>query len=333
MRKFFTGSLVLLIFLSAPGTARAGSPIIRNNARTASHVVLPGTHVALVPPRGASPSASFTGFELEDGISRILIAEIAGASYEQTAATLTPEGLESRGVRPVDRSPASMGSAKGTLISGTSVSDDSQSVLLLVLGDDRMSVFISGTYPTEDKAAENVIRNSMLSCIFSPSVVKSTSGNYSLSSAGTSLKFYDEIGSTRYFTVDGKPTGDTLTDALYTSTVVNESVMPDMRASYAASTMDNFLSSYDFTVKSSRSVKYGGIEGLETIAEFEGATRRARTSSGAAVNRKTVGRGYQVVLFDDDEGRVFIFSGIAVRDADAYASQFVRITSTFALKN
>jgi hypothetical protein len=71
---------------------------------------------------------------------------------------------------------------------------------------------------------------------------------------------------------------------------------------------------------------------LETIAEFEGAAKKIRTSSGALVNRPAKGKGYQVVLFDDDEGRVFIFNGIAVRDADSYASQFARITSTFAIK-
>ncbi|MDR1137995.1 MAG: hypothetical protein LBK91_06700 [Synergistaceae bacterium] len=332
MKRYFIGALVLSIFLSCGCAAHAGSPVIKNNARTSSHVILPGTHVAIVPPAGASVSGSFTGFEFPDGVSRIQISETAGVSYTETEGTLTPEGVESYGVSFTDKSPASLGGVKGTLVSGESVSDEEQSVLLLVLGDDRMSVSLLGSYPSGDRAAETAVRNSLLSVIFSPSSVKSTSGNYSLSSSGTSLKFYDEVGSTRYFTVGGKPTGNTLDDALYTSTVANESVLPDIRESYAASAMDKFMSGYEFSVKSSRSVRYGGLEGVETIVEFDGAMKTARTSSGASVRRQMKGTGYQVVLFDEDERRVFILSGIAVRDADAYASQFAKITSTFGIK-
>lgn len=336
MRKYFISAVIPLIFLFCHGTAYAGSPIIRNNARTASHVVLPGTHVAIVPPSGASPSGSFTGFELSDGVSQIQISERSGVSYGEIESTITPQGVEKYGISFTDKSPASFGGVKGALVSGASISDDDLSALLLILGGDRISVFILGVYPKGDKTAEAAVKNSLLSCIFSSASVKSTSGNYSLSSAGTSLKFYDEVGSTRYFTVDGKPTGNTLNDALYTSTVANESVMPDSdtRKGYAASAMERFLSSYGFSVKSTRPVKYGGISGLETIAEFEGPVKRVKTSSGGWLNRPTKGKGYQVVLFDDDEGRVFIFSGIAVRDSDSYSSQFAKITSTFAiLKN
>jgi hypothetical protein len=328
-------AVVPLIFLFSLGAAYAASPVIRNNARTAAHIVLPGTHVAIVPPNGASPSGSFTGFELTDGVSRIQISERSGVSYAEIEGTLTPQGVEQYGISFSDKSSASFGGVKGVLVSGASVDDNEFGALLLVLGDDRISSFIFGAYPKGDAAAEAAVRNSLLSCIFSSSSVKSTSGGYSLSSAGTSLKFYDEVGSTRYFTVDGKPTGSVMTDALYTSTVINESVMPDSdtRKSYAASAMERFMSSYGFSVQSNRSVKYGGISGLETITEFEGSVKKTRTSTGALVNRSTKGKGYQVVLFDDDEGRVFIFSGIAVSDADSYASQFARITSTFAIKN
>lgn len=334
MRKYFVGAVVLLIFLSRIGVAYAGSPIIKNNVRTASHVILPGTHVAMVPPAGASPSGSFTGFELPDGVSQIQISERSGISYGEIERTLTPQGVEQYGISFAGKSPASFGGVKGTLVSGALISNGDLGALLLVLGDDRISALIFGLYPIGDNAAETAVRNSLLSCIFSSSSVKSASGSYSLSSSGTSLQFYDEVGSTRYFTVGGKPTGGTLDDALYTSTTANESVMPDpeTRKSYAASAMERFMSSYDFSVKSTRSVKYGGISGLETIAEFEGPVKRSRTSSGGWINKPTVGKGYQVVLFDDDDGRVFIFSGIAVRDVDSYASQFARITSTFAIK-
>jgi hypothetical protein len=78
-------------------------------------------------------------------------------------------------------------------------------------------------------------------------------------------------------------------------------------------------------------VNFGGLPGIETIAEFDGATRRTRTASGAQVRRQIKGKAYQTILFDENEGKIYIFSGSATNDADSYISQFSKITSTFAL--
>lgn len=335
MKKITGKILFALAFASVLGMAgasHAGAPIYKNNALGASHVTPPGTHVAMVPPRGAVLSSTFAGFETEDGAARIMVTERAGMSYKEVEGTLTKEGVESLSIAFADKSPVTLNGSPATLVSGTSLTDDSTGALLLVLGNDKMVVYIYGFYRAGNKAEEAAFKNSMLSCVFNPSTVKSVGGGYSVSPAGTSFKFSDEVGSTRYYTVGGGKF-DEAGGALYTSTVTDDYIPADARKAYVEAAMNKFLSSYEnHSVTSTRQVLLGKLNGIETIAEFDGAVRRSRTSSGANVRRQMKGKGYQVLLFDENEGKVFIFSGIALRDVDSYISQFIKITSTFAIE-
>ncbi|MDR1133378.1 MAG: hypothetical protein LBL05_04400 [Synergistaceae bacterium] len=323
-----TALLSLAVFVLG-GAAHAGSQIYKNNVLTASHVTVAGTHIAVVPPRGAVLSETFRGFTFSDDSGRIEISESDGASYRESEGTLTPEGLQSLRVSFRDKSPVVLNGAPAVLIEGTSATDAGTGVLLLALGNDRMTVYVYGFYSDGDKAAELAMKNSLLSCIFNPGRVENASAEYTLSTAGTSLKFVDEVGSTRYFTPDGNPLGDTVETAFFTGTTADDVVPAEARKAYADSAMEKYLSAYEYTLISGRSVSYGGLQGTETIAEFEGTPRRARTFSNANIMRARKGKAYQVLLFDEEEGKIYIFSGLAVYDADSYVSQFARISSTF----
>ena len=310
--------------------SHAGTAIYRNNVLTASHVSPPGTHVAIVPPRGGVLSSIFAGFELQNN-GRIQIMERAGASYEETAGTLTPEGVEALNISFHDKSPVTLNGNPATLVTGVSLSDSEMGVLLLVLGDDRMTTYIYGYYNASDRNEESSVRNSILSCIFNTGTVRSISGDYRLSTAGTSFQFSDEVGTARYFTESGAIQGEA-NSPLYTSIVTDDYVPQQARRAYADAAIERFMSSLEGgTVISTRQVNFGGLPGIETIAEFDGGTRRTRTASGAHVHRRITGKAYQTLLFDENEGKIYIFSGTAIRDADSYVSQFARITSTFTL--
>lgn len=323
-------AVTLCIVVAWGSVSLAGAAIYKNNVLTSSHVSIPGTHISLVPPRGAELATSFAGLEIPESGIRIQVSEANGTSYKEVAGTLTPDGVKALGVSFVDKSPVTINGSSASLVSGTSSSDESLGVFLLVLGNDRLSAYIYGSYPASDKAAETSVKNSVLSCIFTSESVKSLSGGYSLKTNGTSFKFADEVGSTRYFTLDGKPSGGSVDQALYTSSVANDGVAQSDRADYAAAAIDKFLSGQEYTIISSKQVNYGGLSGIETIAGFDGPIKITRTASNATVRRPVKSKGYQVLLFDDEEGRVFIFGGLAVRDADNYISQFSRITSSFS---
>jgi hypothetical protein len=331
MKKNILAVILSVAIFSICGISSAGTAIYKNNVLTASHVTPPGTHVSIVPPRDAVLSSTFAGFELQDN-GRIQIAESVGASYKDTEGMLTPQGVESLNVSFKDKSPVSLNGSPATLVTGVSVSDPSTGVLLLVLGNDKMTVNIYGFYSADNKAAEAAVQSALLSCVFNPSSVRSASGDYTLSTSGTSFKFSDEVGAMRYFTVGGGAYDDA-SGALFTSTATDDFVPQEARNTYAAAAIDKYLSSYpQHAVVSNRAVNYGGLPGLETIAEFDGPVKRMRTASGANVTRPRKGKGYQVLLFDENEGKIYVFSGIATADPDSYVSQFVKITSTFALK-
>jgi hypothetical protein len=124
------------------------------------------------------------------------------------------------------------------LIEGTSAADAGTGIFLLVLGNDRMTAYISGFYPDGDKPTQSAVKNSLLSCIFNPGRVGNVSAGYALSTAGTSLKFVDEVGSTRSYTPDGKPLGDTVETALFTSTTADDVVPAEARKAYAEAAME-----------------------------------------------------------------------------------------------
>ena len=322
---------VICLLLAAPkGISYAGTAVYKNNVLTAAHIFPPGTHVAIVPPRGGVLSATFAGFELQNN-GRIQVTERAGVSYDDTAGTLTPEGVEALNISFRDKSPVTLNGSQATLVSGVSVSDPDAGTLLLVLGNDMMTVYIHGFYALSSRDEERAVRNSILSCFFNPGGVKSVSGDYKLRTDGTSFRFSDEVGATRYFTVGGVRREDANT-VIYTSMVTDDFVPQDARRAYATAAIERFLSSWEEnSVVSARQIYLGGIPGIETVAEFDAGTRRSRTVSGAQMNRKIMGKAYQALLFDENEGKIYIFSGIATGDADSYVSQFARITSTFTL--
>jgi hypothetical protein len=327
MKKFIGIMAFAATLISFYTAARAGSTIYKNNVLTNAHVNPPGTHVSLVPPKNGVLSSLFAGFELPEG--KIQITEKAGTTYKESEGILTKEGVEAMGISMTDKSPVNLNGSPATLVSGLGVSDSSTGILMLVLGNENMTAYIYGSYVAGDGAAEAAVKNSLLSCIFN-SNLKSTSAGYSLSSAGTEFKFSDEIGSTRYYTVGGVGQ-DESSGAFYTSTTAGDYVPQEARDAYATAAIDKFLSSYPgHTVTSRRQVSFGGLPGLETIAEFDGPSKKIRTASGARVTRPRKGKAYQALLFDENEGKIYIFSGIAILGGDSYVSQFAKITSTFA---
>lgn len=329
MRRPFATIAVIILTLAA-GTAFAAPPIHKSNVLTAQHVLVPGTHVRIVPPSGARAASSFRGFEIESRKIQIRIEERMGVSYQQTATGLTSAALETSGILMQDSSAVTLNGNPALMVFGK-LSGDEMGVIVFAFGNNSLSSQIYATYPLTDKSAPSLLRNSLLSVIFQEGgQAENAGGGYTLSAEGTSLSFAGEASMVRYFTVGGKQVSGELDDALFTSSQRNQHVPADQRNDFATNAMDQYMSNYEYKVSGRRSVSIAGLQGLETIVDFPGAKRMSRTASGAARYRNLPGKGYQVILFDP-QGVVYTFSGIAVRDADSYLSQFQRITGTFRL--
>ena len=329
--ELFALALIITACFAAAPVAVAGQKIYKNNVLTAQHVTVPGTHVAIVPPRDAKISSSFAGFEIEARSVRCEIAE-STAPYADRAAAMTPESLEEGGVKVLDTSDVDLNGNPAKIITGTFAERDGEDlgVVMLVLGNERMTVVIKGYYPQSDRPAAALLRNSMLSVILEPKQRAKAVESYTISTAGTEFQMTEQIGETKRFTVGGKPDSSSLADALFTSTSFSQGITEDERQGFADQAMERFLSQYEYTMLSNRSINYGGLPGIEIVADVKGNYRMNKTAAGGTVRRPIPARGYVAVLFDQDSDLVFSFTGIAVANAESYLSQFIRMASTFS---
>lgn len=342
MRRTIIANAILILLLAA-SVCQAAPQVYKSNVLTAQHVVAPGTHVAIVPPRGAVQSKEFRGFELASRGIVIEIVERMGASYASSEAKLTADALAQEGIKVLDTTKVTLNEKPATLLTCTAAWDaaegeaaaagaEERGLLLFVLGNERLTTYLYGYYSLDDRSAVNTVRTSLLSAIFQTGQQRENDGGgYTLSSAGTSLKFAGEASQTRYYTVGGVPVGAEVESAIYSATTLTDNASAAERRGYAKKALERYLSSYDFEILGEQQISVGGLQGIELTAGFEGAVRRSRTSSGGTVRRSMPGRGYQAILFGSG-GRVYVFQGVAVRDAELHLSEFKRITSTFTLQ-
>ncbi|MDR3354525.1 MAG: hypothetical protein LBO21_05760, partial [Synergistaceae bacterium] len=245
------------------------------------------------------------------------------------------------GIKLLKSSPVTLNGKRAMMISGKLIPEEPEEgsnaedtggeeteVLLLALGDERMTVLMYGYYPAGDKSAVGLLRNSMLSTILMPGQSVS-SGEYSLSTNGTKFALADEASSTRYYTLGGAPLQGDVSVAVYTAKRSSQDVPEDQRAAFAEKAIAMYLSAYEFSITSRKEVSFGGLKGFEITADFDGKPRSIKTASGGKAKRKTTGKGYLVVLFGD--GTLYAFSGIAVKNSESYLQQFRKITSTFKI--
>jgi hypothetical protein len=321
--------LAAIVFLIC-AEASAGSQIYRNNVLTAQHIAVPGTHVAVIPPGGAKPSSEFNGFEIEARGIRFVIRERA-TPYSDVAGTLTPEGLETEGIRVSDISDVNLNGKPAKLILGKSgEADEERAVVVFVIGNESITIYLWGYYPETDKSAVNLLRNSMLSAIIEPKQKEKGTPSYTLSTVGTNFKLVDEISGTRRFTLDSATYQGNTGDAVYSSSSFSQEVPQEGRAEFVDNAAEKYLSQYKYKIESKRDINLGGLPGIEVIADLEGGVRVDRTASGGTVRRPVPAKGYLAVLFDPSSDMVYSFTGIAVKNAENFLSQFIRITSSFA---
>lgn len=324
----------LTCFLAVACTCHAASPIHRNNVLTARHVVVPGTHVALVPPPGATPAVRFRGFEIPPLNASLRVMEKMGVSYAKSERELVPQVFEADGIKITDRAKATLNGRSATLFEGTiGGQEGSAGLLLFVTGDENLTTQIYGLFPEGDQKARRILREALLSMIFRPQQDENGGGLYRLSTGGTEFKFAGETNMTRHYTLDGAPPSGTIETALYTVTVITETLVPENeREDFTRRRMGKYMAELPYTISGMRKITLAGLPGIELVADFSGASRRTRTASGARVNRTSPGKSFLTILFDSPSNTLYSFNGLAVRSSEKYLAQFRQMTSSFMLE-
>ncbi|GHV54276.1 hypothetical protein FACS1894216_13980 [Synergistales bacterium] len=328
------------LFIAVP--AGAGGQIYKNNVLTSQHVLITGTHVALSIPKGVSQSAGFRGFEIASRKIKLEVSEVA-VPYPHSAASLTPPLIaDATGIAVKETSDVTINNLPAKFMKGVISMDipagegaepgggtetNLFGASLFVLGNDKLTIYITGTYPKNDSVAADIIRNVQLSAIIDPNKAEG-GGGYTLSAEGTVFRFVDDVGGRRTYVLDESraPRIDA-SSVGYSSGVQMRGIPEEERTGYAKKSMDGFLAGRESKSMSARQVNIGGLPGIELITDVGGFSHKRKTSSGGHINLVTPAKWYQTVLFDKDA--TYVFSGFVINNVDTFLPQFIGITSTF----
>lgn len=317
-------SLTLALCLAICTDAFAAPSIHKNNIRTASHAVIKGVPIMIVPPRGAVPAQTFRGFE---DPSRGIRIQAVLVSQPYSTAINDPEIFAKDGITITKKFEAMINGQPAALYDGRA-DDDEISAQVLVMSHDDSSIFIYGFCRIADAGAVSSVKDSLLSVCGATAEVSDPSkqpDGYKLSTAGTTLALASEANYTRTYS-DGE-----VATLSVTQNFVQE--LPADREQFAMDELNRLLPSIEYEVTSAKNVTIGGLPGVEVSATFVGHTRRARTANGGRVNRPVLGAAYVAVLFDQlgPQPRTFVFAGRSVEEADKYSAMFKRFVSSFSI--
>ncbi|MBP7149728.1 MAG: hypothetical protein KBD01_19550 [Acidobacteria bacterium] len=131
------GRAAAIVLLAAATLAGAAVP---------QPVVVPGTHVRLVPPEGFVAARQFPGFErTKDGAS-IMVAELATPVVEFRASLASDAAAQ--GMTPGESAPVRIAGRDGLLVALTQKGRaTTYHKWMAVFGDERTTVVVTATYP------------------------------------------------------------------------------------------------------------------------------------------------------------------------------------------
>ena len=123
---------------------------------------VPGTDIAMVPPAGFHASTRFHGFEHSNYLATIMVVEIPGP-VSDIQKGMTREGLASRGMALLSSENRPWNDEQALLLH---VSQRAQGVdfrkWILVVGSEKSTTMIVGSYPAKKDELSLPIRKAML---------------------------------------------------------------------------------------------------------------------------------------------------------------------------
>jgi hypothetical protein len=282
-----------------------------------SRVPIPGTTISLIPPKGFLPAGNFNGFQNAQVGAMIVVSEIP-STYSLIASSFSAESLLGQGMELLDKREIDFNNSRATYLDVKQ--DASGSVLLkqiLIFGDSRHTVLVTGMYPEISKSIAQEIKEALLSArSYGDQVVNPLeTAKYMINVAGTSFTLASSISGTLAYSADGKfPT-----DA--PSFIVGGSMSNIKSTDHRQYALDRLkkLPRGEFTkVTEVNLVTIDGLEGYEIVADGQ-----SRENKPALV--------YQTMLFTP-EGGYYLLIGQANEDFKTNLELFQRLAKSFKRK-
>jgi hypothetical protein len=289
-------------------------------AQTNERQSVPGTRISMIPPSGFSLSTNFSGFEYQPAGSSIFVAEIPGPISETTKG-FTSSSLKENNMTLLDEKQVDIASGKASIYKmsqpGNGITYFKQ---VLVFGDERKTVLISGIYPDSSIALEKNIVASILSTTYDETKKEPSPADtrFILDTAGTKFRFAKLIAGTLIYTRDGNFPPDSGDRTAFIASPSYNAVNASDKKQFSVDRLKKLPNGTTNIVKETNEIVVGDLRGIEIIAEGDDATGKKQLV-------------YQVILFVENGG-YYILLGTAISDFDSNLAAFKKIAKTFRIK-
>lgn len=284
--------LILTLAARAQEPPPAPAPV-----ETSTRLLVPGTRVRLTPPPGHAPGQGFFGFQWEKAGASLVVTEFPGP-YAQVSAAFDKAELAKKGMKLRELRDVKLDGRAAKLASVSQTERDIQfSKWMLLTGDEKSSVMLVATFPTEyEDQLSAKLESALLGASWDPNLEVDPFAVLPWTiDKPLGLKFASQMGTALIFTEDGqasqkdKPTSPRLLIA----PSMGQTTVTDARA-FAERRLRQMPNLTDLEIQSSFEFSAGGRKGWELCAK---ATDKSNDVALFV---------HQVVLVGDDEYHLFL---------------------------
>ncbi len=310
---------ILLLLLSLFTQSIFSQKINEYSEPTKNHVLVKGTNINMIPPKGYTESTNFKGFQnSDDQTSMIMIVEIPGP-FNEVSKGFTIEMLATKGMKLINKKEISINEFKGYLIDLEQEANGlTYAKNILIYGDDNSTTIINGVFLKNSKETEIIIKESVSSTVIDNRVkVNSREAlDYTLEDSGD-LVFVSIIGNGFLFNRDGKiPTQSDDKATLIADRSYNKTEIEDHKQ-FCLLRLKKFPDDYQIIDKKGvNEIEIDGLKGYELYAKNLDKENELL---------------YQVILFQEDGG-YYIFIGTYFKGKESTLKDIQKIIMTFKRK-
>ncbi len=287
---------------------------------TEDHILVKGTNIYMIPPKGYVESSNFKGFQNpEDQTSMIMVVEIPGP-FNEISKGFNAEMLATKGMKLISKKEVSINEFNGYLID---LEQDANGLIyaknILIYGDNNSTTLINGIFLKNSKETEIIIKESVSSTVIDNEVKANPREvlGYSLDEKAGNLVFVSVIGNGFLFNRDGKtPTQSDDIATLIADRSYSKAEIEDHKQ-FCISRLSEFPDDYQIIDKKGiNEIEIDGLKGYELYAKN--------------LDRENE-LFYQVILFQEDGG-YYIFVGTYLENKESALKDIQKIIITFKQK-
>jgi hypothetical protein len=284
---------------------------------TKNHVVVKGTKVRMIPPKGFTDGTKFNGFK-NSNTEASLIVVYSPVSLKESLNGITKEELEKQGMKNVMFKDIKVNSMPGLYITGKQLVYGIEfDKIIVFFGNDKESVALSAYHDIRNVDEGKELLKSINSVYMDEKELVDPFANLDYYFTKPTLKFVKQVKTSVVYNVDGvlPPKSKDITNLLASkSNVANE--FPD-KAKFAKERLTKHLITVD-TVLIHTQLKVNNLDAEEIVAV------------GKINGSNIPAQFYQLIIFD--EKGYYIIMGTTNQDFEKNISAFRNMGHSFMLK-